>query len=183
MNRLPLIRPKRLSMRYFNGFSLRGEESLFSSYLLESAFTVAGFSYGAQKAFEYVYTTNERVDRLILLSPAFFQDHKKSFIKTQLRYYKADEKGYREAFLKNVAYPSSLDLSPHLSGGTLEELESLLTYVWDEKRFLELLKRGVVIEVFIGEKDRIVESRESFEFFSHLTTTYLLKDEGHLLLS
>ena len=170
-------------MKYFNGFSLNGEERLLSSYLVDSEFTVAGFSYGAQEAFEYVYATKERIDRLILLSPAFFQNHKKSFIKTQLRYYKAESRAYREAFLKNVVYPSSLDISSHLSEGTLEELTSLLTYVWEEEKFLELLARGVTIEVFIGESDKIVESRESYAFFSNFTTTYLLKGHGHLLLA
>ena len=170
-------------MRYFNGFLLNGEERLLSSYLVDSEFTVAGFSYGAQEAFEYVYATKERIDRLILLSPAFFQTHKKSFIKTQLRYYKADSSAYTEAFLKNVTYPSALDLSPYLVQGEAAALESLLTYVWERERFLELLERGITIEVFIGSSDKIVESRESYAFFSNLTTTYLLKGHGHLLLA
>jgi len=63
---------------YFNGFSLAKEENLFEDFLLGSEFCVAGFSYGAQKAFEYVYKSSERVDRLILLSPAFFQTKMKS---------------------------------------------------------------------------------------------------------
>ena len=62
--------------KYFNGFSLQNEEELFSEYLLQSELCVAGFSYGAQKAFEYVYKSKERIDRLILLSPAFFQTQK-----------------------------------------------------------------------------------------------------------
>jgi pimeloyl-ACP methyl ester carboxylesterase len=168
-------------MKYFNGFALQGEEEFFKSMLPESDLTVSGFSYGSQRAFEYVYHTEERVDRLILLSPAFFQNEKKSFIKTQLRYYRADEKVYRKQFLKNVAYPSSVDLEKNLARGTVEELESLLTYVWSEDKFRELLDRGVSIEVFIGGKDKIVNTQESFDFFKKLTTTYLLKNEGHLL--
>ena len=71
-------------MIYFNGFSLSDEVNLFTEYIDEGENCVCGFSFGAQKAFEYVYTSNERIDRLILLSPAFFQTQKDSFVRTQL---------------------------------------------------------------------------------------------------
>lgn len=168
-------------MKYFNGFALQGEEKFFESYLVESDFCVAGFSYGAQQAFEYAYETDKRVDRLLLLSPAFFQHHKRSFTRTQLRYFKSDQQAYTEQFLKNVAYPSQTDLSSYLTNGSYEELESLLTYVWDREKILALQERGVTIEVFIGGQDKIVDAQKSFEFFSELTTTYFFKESGHLL--
>ena len=168
-------------MRYFNGFSLCNEEEFFKEQLIESEYAVAGFSYGAQKAFEYVYNTAERVDKLVLISPAFFQNHKKSFIKTQLRYFKADKEAYSKQFLKNVAYPSSLDLSSYLCEGTYEELESLLSYVWEKEKILELLARGVTIEVFMGDRDKIVDVEKSYEFFLDLVPVYLFKETGHLL--
>ena len=167
-------------MRYFNGFSLKGEERLFKDYLIDSDFAVAGFSYGAIRAFEEVYNSKTRVDRLILLSPAFFQNHKKSFIRTQLRYFKLDRDSYIKEFLKNIAYPSDIDLSLYLSNGTISELEYLLSYVWSQDRLLELIKRGVTIEVFIGGMDKIIDSKIAFDFFSKITTTYLLKDKGHI---
>lgn len=168
-------------MVYFHGFALKEEEIFFSEHLLENDFCVAGFSYGAQKAFEYAYHSTKRIDRLILLSPAFFQNHKSAFIRTQLRYYKADEKAYTQQFLKNVASPSTLSLDDYVTKGTVEELEALLTYTWDKEKILELLERGVIIEVFIGEEDKIVDAKKSFEFFSKLTTVYLFKGRGHLL--
>lgn len=168
-------------MIYFHGFTLKGEEVFFKEQLINSDFCVAGFSYGAQKAFEYVYNTTERVDRLILLSPAFFQNHKKSFIRTQLHYYKADKKAYTTQFLKNVSYPSTVNLDDYLTYGTFKELESLLTYVWDREKILELIERGVTLEVFMGEQDKIVDTKKSFEFFSELTMVYLFKEKGHLL--
>jgi len=167
-------------MRYFNGFSLKGEGRLFKDYLIDSDFTVAGFSYGAIRAFEEVYNSKIRVDRLILLSPAFFQNHKKSFIRTQLRYFKLDRDSYIKEFLKNIAYPLDIDLSSYLSNGTISELEYLLSYVWSQDRLLELIKRGVTIEVFIGGMDKIIDSKIAFDFFSKITTTYLLKDKGHI---
>ena len=169
-------------MIYFNGFALKNEESFFKEKLVENDFTVAGFSYGAQKAFEYVYNSTERIDRLILLSPAFFQNHKKSFIRTQLRYYKADEISYRDNFLDNVTYPSNINLYEYIDIGKYEELESLLSYTWEKEKIVELQKRGVTIEVFMGVEDKIVNSEKSYEFFSELVTVYLLKNRGHLLL-
>jgi pimeloyl-ACP methyl ester carboxylesterase len=169
-------------MKYFNGFSLDGEEVFFREQLIENDYTVAGFSYGATKAFEYAYNSEERIERLILLSPAFFQNHKKSFVRTQLRYYKADKKAYTEQFLKNVAYPSSIELDKYSIEGKIEALEELLTYKWDKKKILELVKRGIVIEVFIGEKDKIVEAQKSFEFFEDLVPCYFVKGVGHFLI-
>ena len=169
-------------MRYFNGFSLKGEEKLFKDYLIDSDFTVTGFSYGAIRAFEEVYNSKTRVDRLILLSPAFFQNHKKSFIRTQLRYFKLDRGSYIKEFLKNIAYPSDMELFLYLSNGTISELEYLLSYIWSEDRVLELINRGVTIEIFIGGMDKIIDSKIAFDFFSKITTTYLLKYKGHLLI-
>jgi len=168
-------------MIYFNGFALKGEEKFFEEQLIKSDFCVAGFSYGAQKAFEYAYHSTKRIDRLILLSPAFFQNHKKSFIRTQLRYYKADEVSYSEQFLKNIVYPSHINLYEYYNTNKYEELESLLSYIWDKEKIVELIERGVTIEVFIGEADKIVNAQKSYEFFSEWTTVYLLKDVGHLL--
>jgi len=167
--------------KYFNGFSLQKEEELFWEYLIQSELCVAGFSYGAQKAFEYVYKSKERIDRLILLSPAFFQTQKSSFIRTQLRYFEAGQEAYVKQFLANVTYPSKTELSAYLKVGTKEELEALLTYAWDEKKIQEVLDRGTTIEIFLGKDDKIIDAQETFDFFAPLTTTYFMKSVGHLL--
>ena len=167
--------------KYFNGFSLQNEEELFSEYLIQSELCVAGFSYGAQRAFEYVYESKERIDRLILLSPAFFQTQKPSFIRTQLRYFENGQQSYVEQFLKNVAYPSDVDLLDYLQIGTAQKLEALLTYEWDTEKIKMVLDRGTTIEVFLGSKDKIIDAEAAFEFFSELMTTYFIKDAGHLL--
>jgi pimeloyl-ACP methyl ester carboxylesterase len=168
-------------VRYFNGFSLQNEEKLFSEYLVDSDLCVAGFSYGAQQAFEYTYHSKERIDRLILLSPAFFQTQNPSFIRTQLRYFEAGQDAYVKQFLSNVTYPSNLDLSDYLKVGTKEELEVLLTYIWDKGKIKELLNRGTTIEIFLGNDDKIIDVQKAFDFFSPLATTYLMKGLGHLL--
>lgn len=168
-------------MNYFHGFSLQNEESLFNQYLIKSDYCVAGFSYGAQQAFEYVYQSTKRIDRLILISPAFFQTEKPSFIRTQLRYFEAGQKAYVEQFISNVSSPSSFDLSSYLKVGTKEELEALLTYVWDKDKIEEMQRRGTDIEVFLGAEDKIINAKAAYDFFAPLTTTYFEKDTGHLL--
>jgi len=167
-------------VKYFSGFSLQGEETLFEDFLIDTDMTVAGFSYGAQQALEYAYASTERIDRLILLSPAFFQTQKASFIRAQLHYFEADKDAYVAQFLKNVVYPSTLDLSAYLKVGTVEELSSLLTYTWDIEKIETLLARGITIEVFMGAEDKIVDTVEARKFFTQ-TTNYILKDTGHIL--
>ena len=170
-------------MKYFHGFSLQNEEELFNEYLINSDYCVAGFSFGAQQAFEYAYHSKKRIDRIILLSPAFFQTQKPSFIRTQLRYFEAGKEAYVQQFLSNVSYPSNTDLSSYLEVGTKEELEALLTYTWDKKKIQEVLDRGTTIEVFLGEDDKIICSKDVFDFFASLTTTYFMKSVGHVLKS
>ncbi len=168
-------------MRYFSGFSLSGEQELFSEFLVDGEFTVAGFSYGAIEAFEYVLSTKERVDRLILLSPAYFQNRGEPFIRTQLRHFKLNRDRYIANFLKNVAYPSDIELDRYLKVGTYGELESLLRYQWSVDRFEELQRRAITVEIFLGGMDRIVDVEEPLKLFSKLSTTYLLKGRGHIL--
>ena len=168
-------------MRYFNGFSLQGEEGFFEEYTVDGDLVVSGFSYGAQKALEYVYDTNYRVDRLILLSPAFFQNQKPSFVRTQLRYFQSGQEAYVKQFLDNVAYPSDIDLSKKLNIRTKEQLEALLTYTWDAQKIKEITQRGTTIEVFLGSEDKIIDAGAAFDFFNEIATTYFVKGVGHLL--
>ncbi len=174
-------RAGRYSLKYFNGFSLRGEEGFFKEWLIESEMCVAGFSYGAQQALEYVVHTESRVDRLILLSPAFFQNQKPAFVRAQMRYFEADKDAYVSQFLKNVAYPSHEDMTPFLNVGSSSELEALLGYVWTVDKIRTIQQRGTVIEVFLGGKDKIIDAKAALDFFAPLTTTYYIKDAGHLL--
>ncbi len=60
-------------MIYFSGFGMTGEQELFVDYLDDREFVVAGFSYGAIEAFEYCLSATTRINKLQLLSPAFFQ--------------------------------------------------------------------------------------------------------------
>lgn len=169
-------------MIYFSGFSLQNEQSIFSSYSVDNDYTVMGFSYGAQRAFEYIYNSKRRIDRLILISPATFELSKQSFIRTQLRYFQSNRDEYIKGFLSNVTYPSDFDLSPYLGIGTKDELEELLSYRWDRDRLQALVDRGVTIEVFVGSCDKIIDYQEAVELFSPYATIYQIKGVGHILI-
>ncbi len=168
-------------MLYFNGFSLKNEEKLFKEYLDNSLYSVAGFSYGAIKAFEYTYKTNSRIDTLILLSPAFFQNKDEKFKRLQLLNFKKDGKKYIENFLKNIAYPSTIELKKYLFEGSYQELSKLLNYVWDEKRLQSIVDKGIDIEVYLGEKDKILDTKEIYNFFKPYATIHYYKNKGHIL--
>jgi len=181
MKTLPMRRVEGFCLNYFNGFSLQHEEVLFAPYIPNQKGVVAGFSYGAQQALEYALCATHRIDRLILLSPAYFQEAKPAFKRAQLRYFESDNAAYTTQFLRNVAYPSSFNLTDFLHPGTKEQLEALLHYEWDLNKLLRLQQQGVTIEVFLGEQDKIIDALAAFTFFSSVATTYLMKDRGHLL--
>lgn len=168
-------------MKYFHGFSLQNEAILFESFITDEETLVCGFSFGAQEAFEYVYTSKKRINKLILLSPAFFQSQKPSYLRTQLRYFSSDKDAYIKQFLKNVTSPSSLSLDKYLNLGTKEDLTALLYYVWDANKIQTVLDRGTSIEVFLGKEDKILNVSDVLSFFKDKCTVYVLKKSGHLL--
>lgn len=169
-------------MRYFSGFSLEKESELFEFWLTKNEYSVAGFSYGAIKAFEYVLNSKKRVDRLILLSPAYFNDKSEAFKKMQLVYYKKNPYMYRENFLKNIANDSNTNIKKYISKDTsINDLKELLYYVWKDENFKVLKERGVTIEVILGESDKIINSTAAKLFFEKKAATYLIKDANHIL--
>ena len=151
---------------------------MFEPYLIQSDFTVAGFSYGAIKAFEYALTCKERIDTLQLFSPAFFQDRDAKFKKLQTLSFIKNKEAYCAHFLKNCA---PTDLSPFFIQGTYEELETLLNYTWDNTKLEHLCKRGTRIEVYLGENDAIIHALTCKDFFIPFATVYYFKKVGHIL--
>lgn len=170
-----------MRFRYFSGFCFENEKELFKEYLCERDFCVSGFSYGAIKAFEYVYKTNLRVDTLQLFSPAFFQTMDKKTKRLQLMFFKKDKNLYIQNFLENVVYPDKKDIKKYFKEGLDTELNELLNYTWDEKKLQELVSKGIKIEVFLGGNDKIIDSKIAKEFFKEFATVYYIKEKGHIL--
>lgn len=165
---------------YFNGFSLQNEQELFTQYQEKSDFVVSGFSYGAIKALEYVLETNERVDKLQLFSPAYFNDKDTKYKRMQLMYFKKDASTYCDNFLKNSGFPQG-KFSRYFNMGTYQELEELLNYHWTSEKLEQILKKNITIEVFLGSDDRIINSSETLEFFRKFAEVYYIKNKGHIL--
>lgn len=169
-------------MKFFSGFSLHGEQELFDFWLKGcSNYCVAGFSYGAIEALEYLLNTKSRVDKLILLSPAFFNGESSSFKKMQLQYFKRDSNTYINNFLNNCVGSSNINLDKYIKVGTKEQLEKLLYYSWDINKLKLIIEKGTTIEVILAQDDKIINSNEALSFFKDLTTTYYIKGSNHIL--
>ena len=164
-------------MRFYSGFCFWGEKELFKDYL-EEGFVVAGFSYGAQKALIDAVHTTKRVDKLQLLSPAFFPKNPK-FTKLQIDAYKKDKNSYIKKFIENVKYPKDIDIEKYLDKTELFELEEMFEFNWGLIEYAK--KKNIDIEVFIGEKDKIIDTKNAVQFFKNYAKVYFIKDVGHLL--
>ncbi len=172
---------KRLSMKYFSGFCFKNESELFENFLIKSDFCIAGFSYGAIRAFEYLLCSNERVDILQLFSPAFFQDRDEKFKRIQLLSFKKDRQKYLENFYQNTIYPRNKKIDRYKTKNSIEDLKFLLEYQWNEQNIKKILKRGIMIEVYLGKNDKIINSEKALEFFRKFATVYFINKGGHLL--
>ena len=171
----------KISKKYFSGFCFFEESELFHDYIIQNDFTVSGFSFGAIKAFEEVLNSNNRVDKLQLFSPAFFQTQNEKFKRTQIMYFKKDANAYCQTFLSNVLSPLDLDISKYFKLGSIEELQELLYYEWSEEKLQKLIEKGVKIEVYLGGNDKIIDASKAQEFFKEFATVYYIKEKGHLL--
>lgn len=165
-------------MRYYSGFGFWNEKKLFENYLEEGEFVVAGFSYGAQKALIDAVHTNKRVDKLQLLSPAFFPKNPK-FAKLQINTFKKDKENYIKNFLENVKYPKEIDLDIYLDETELYQLEEMFEFNWSLIEYAK--QKNINIEVYIGEKDKIIDIKNAVKFFKNYAKVYFIKDVGHLL--
>ncbi len=176
-------------MIFFSGFLFQNEYSLFEKYInnsleLKSDFVITGFSFGAIKALEtslQKISNGERVDKLQLISPPFFYNRDKSFIRTQIYYFNNKREDYINNFLKNAFFPA-----PHrrdfLAEGNVEQLHKLLSFKWNREILMKLIEKGVKIEVYIGSEDLIIDSREAFLFFRDFARTCFIKNVGHVLV-
>ena len=166
---------------FHSGFALKDEAHFFQVYEDKSAYTVTGFSYGAIKAFEAVLLSKERVDKLRLLSPAFFQTKSEKFKRLQLRGYRADASSYLENFLEACFSPYATQNVSYGKHST-EDLEKLLTYEWHKTKVQKLRERGVEIEVHLGLLDAIIDVNGARDFFTPLGTVYVYQRANHFLL-
>ncbi|MEA3383099.1 MAG: pimelyl-ACP methyl ester esterase BioV [Campylobacterota bacterium] len=165
---------------YFNGFSLNNESELFNEYIIKNEMTISGFSYGAIKAFEYALNSENRIDKIQLFSPAFFNDKDLKYKRMQLMFFKKDNINYCNQFLKNCGFSEELS-SKYFRIGKYEELEELLYYKWEDKKLKELKNKNIEIEVYLGGDDKIIDSNKALEFFKPYSEVFYIKQKGHIL--
>lgn len=172
---------------FFSGFSFSGEKELFKDYIVENNFTISGFSFGAIRAFDMaikMLEENKRVDLIQLFSPAFFEDKDEKFKRLQLMFFKKDEKKYCDNFIDNTIYPNSNikdEVRSYFKLGTYDELEELLYHKWSLDKIEYLKKQNINIEIYLGEKDKIIDSLKAKDFFVNYGEIYFIKNVGHIL--
>jgi len=167
-------------MKYFSGFCLCEERELFKYYLENKDFVVAGFSKGAQDAVEYVLNTTNRIDKLQLISPAFF-DYNEKIINLNIAAFKKDKNRYIKNFLTKAGISEWRieNREFKICDCSVEDLEKLLRFDW---RKIEKIK-NIKIEVFLGENDKIINIKKAYEFFTKFADVYFIKKANHFLRS
>ncbi len=170
-------------MKFYSGFYLQNEERFFASLIQESDFHIYGFSYGAIKAYEEAkirLKAYERVDRLVLFSPAFFQTKTEAFRKLQLRSFKRDPQSYVKNFLTSCFAPYEMQ-EVETKEDTFDDLEKLLHFEWSSDELLWLKEQGVDVEVYLGGKDHIIDAHGAYEFFKDVSDVTFIKEANHFL--
>ncbi len=168
---------------FYSGFSLKNEAYLFKDFLKESEYSIGGFSYGAIKALHHVedaLLNCRRVDSLQLFSPAFFQNKDEKFHRLQLMAYKKSSKKYMKQFILACFSPYAPKIVEHIETNE-SELKELLEFEWFAERLKYISSKGVVIEVYLGEKDKIIDVEAAREFFLKVTTVTYIKNANHFL--
>ncbi len=167
-------------MRFYSGFLLRDEQEFFRPWLKERTVTLAGFSYGAILAFEEALRSKRRIDTLQLFSPAFFLDKSAAFKRLQLSAFQKDPAAYREAFLRSCFAPYAPQ-PVSLKDDGIEDLRKLLYFAWPETELRSLTDRGIRIEVYLGERDAVIDAEAAREYFLSFATVHSFKKRNHFL--
>ncbi len=172
---------------YFSGFSLTNESELFEKYQLKSDVVASGFSYGCIKLVENIINGTyesehfkKRIDTIQLFSPAYFNDKDEKFKRMQLMFFKKDATTYCENFLKNCGFDEE-DKKRYFQMGTFEELQDLLYYQWSDAKMEMIKNKGIVVETYLGENDKIINSKETLQFFRKYGDVYFIKRANHNL--
>jgi len=171
-------------MKFFSGFSLINEEYLFEEYIEGSQYSICGFSYGAIKALNAtseMLKNSQRVDRLQLFSPAFFQTKEEKFKRLQLMSYKKSKLLYLKQFMKGCFFPYEEKIVENIDTD-ISELKELLEYEWSIERLKDIADKGVKIEVYLGSCDAIIDVQQAREFFLEVATVTYIKEANHFLL-
>lgn len=178
-------------MKFFGGFGFKDEVRIFEKilrdlgYFSANPYNICGFSYGAQKAVRFALDSlknDRRINRVILLSPAFFNDKDFAFKDAQIRAFAKNKALYMKAFYKNIGLKKGDEI--YLREIELLDsriLEQCLRYEFKGDDLIFLSSKGVEIVAILGQNDRIIDSLKANDFFSEFGIVYLIKNANHLL--
>ena len=94
--------------------------------------------------------------------------------------YKRDKDVYLERFIDSCFSPyQGKDVEREESD--ISQLEELLNYEWNLEKLKELESRGVKIEVYLGEKDVVIDVLSAKAFFLQMSTVTYVKNANHFL--
>jgi len=170
-------------MKFYSGFSLTKEEPFFESLLNKSEYSICGFSYGSIAAFNETLKCIEqhkRIDTLQLISPLFFQVESEKFKRLQLMAYKKNTQHYLKEFMNSCFLPYATK-TVQREETTLNDLRELLEYKWSLEKLKWIESKGIKIEVYLGEKDKIINSLKAKDFFLEVATITYIKNANHFL--
>jgi len=172
-------------MKFFSGFCIEISKNFFSEYIEDKEFVVAGFSYGAQKAVNYVLNSSKRINKLQLLSPAFF-DYNEKLINLNINAFKRDKNSYIKNFLTKAGINKWKmengkwkigEKGIEIKRCNEEDLVKLFTFNWEKIKEI----KDIEIEVFLGECDRIIALKKAYDFFKNYADVYFIKKANHFL--
>lgn len=178
-------------MVFFGGFGFSDNIKIFEPILREfgyfdaNPYNVCGFSFGAQKAVQYTLEsleTNARINRVLLLSPAFFNDRDLAFKNAQLRAFSKNRVLYMKTFYKNIGLcAEDKQFLQEVESLDLCTLEQCLYYEFKGEDLILLNSRGVEIVAILGSRDKIINANVANDFFSKYGIVYMINDANHLL--
>lgn len=168
---------------FFGGFALKDDLNLFANLLTNFGITlnqydVCGFGYGSKRALDYVLNCNSRINRLILLSPAFFNNKDSAFLDSQIEYFSKNKELYLKYFYENIGFDGLYRFNSDVS---VRDLRAFFEFSFNEVDLFRICNKGIKIIVFLGGKDRIVDSIDAMEFFKNFGIVYFIKEANHLL--
>ena len=172
-------------MRFFGGFGFNDDPGLFSETLDSlglsncGAYDVLGFSFGAQKALSFALDSPLRINRLILLSAAFFNDRDSHFAPAQLALFRRGKMGYMRQFLKKIGYAPEME--DFLGKANERDLAELLAFRFSAEDLAALRARGVLVLAIFGAADKIINVAHAAAFFAPFGIVYTIKNANHLL--
>ena len=122
------------------------------------------------------------MNRILLLSPAFFNDKDLAFKDTQIKAFAKNKALYMKAFYKNIGIQKGDEIYlREVDSLDSHTLEQCLCYEFKDADFELLKSRGVEIVAILGENDKIINAEATNAFFAQYGVVYLLKGANHLL--